>query len=150
LPSILTCTDFEGACCEDCHKDGHVLVLYPWSIYSEGKKDKMPDLSMGLRAEICCGRFHVARNLPREWWVRRYCARQGWSAADTERLIKESGDDRGYLKTSSELAGKYYVVRNPGTAVAGPPKRRAAPSAKGCPSCGVKWDGYVCDNCGHS
>lgn len=145
-PSVFTCKDFGGQCCNDCHTKGHVIALYPWSVYSEGKKDKMPDFSMGLRAEVCCGQFHVARELPREWWVRRYCEKQKWGAADTERLVRES-DSANFLKERGNLIDKNYSGPRP---TAAPAKRRVTATGRGCPECGAKWDGIACDNCGHS
>lgn len=157
MPSTFFCKDFPGTCCEDCHKEGYVIAIYPWSCYSTGK-EKMPDLSMGLRAEVCCGRFHVVRNLPREWWISKYVQKNKWSTRDEERLLKAS--PQTYLKTCGEIASEHYT--GPRHYKAGPkiyktePRqihttpKGIKPQGRGCPSCGSKWDGVVCDNCGHS
>lgn len=165
IPGIFFCSDFPGLCCSDCHEKGHVIAMYPWSIYSEGHKEKMPDLGMGLRAEVCCGKFHLVRELPREWWVRRYGEKQRYSAPDIERLVA-ARIPAAFLKVRGELASKYYdapgsrevrPIFEKGTGpkrVAGPQRAAPIPRSKsrgrGCPSCGSNWDGIACDNCGHS
>lgn len=153
-PSTFKCVDFEGSCCEDCHNQNFVIMLFPWSVQSTKHVDKMPDLGMGLRAEVCCGKFHIVRELPREWWVRRYAAKQGWSAQDTEKLVQAESSEL-HLKVRGELASKYFVDRNPGTTRATPSSsRRTAYARKSskdeCPECGSDWDGTACDDCGHT
>lgn len=157
-PSTFKCADFEGTCCESCHKQNFVLMLFPWSLMSAKHQDRMPDLGMGLRAEVCCGKFHIVRELPREWWVRHYAAKNGWNKDEAERLVQAT-DTGAYLRLTGEIASKYWRIRNPGYATGGRPatsrpsqvRRSAGPSrSSGCPSCGKNWDGIVCNNCGHS
>lgn len=158
-PNVFKCADFStGICCADCHEHNFVIVLYPWSVYSEGKREKMPDLSMGLRAEVCCGQFHVIRQLPREWWIRRYCARQKWSEEDAERLVKATPET--YIRISGELASKYFQAFGGGAKGASYSRTtssrtiqkssRSRPAKEECPECGSDWDGVACDDCGHS
>jgi hypothetical protein len=153
--NVFTCQDFtEGECCQGCHQAGYVIAIYPWSVYSEGYKDKMPDLSMGLRGEVCCRKFHAVRQLSRAWWIRRYCAKQKWSEADTERLVQATPET--YSRISGELASKYFPAFGGGAKSqrSSTPATRSAPRSKptgsGCPSCGGKWDGVVCNNCGYA
>lgn len=147
-PGIFQCKDFlVGECCEDCHKKGHVIAVYPWSALSR----TAPDISLGLRAEICCRRFDAVRDLPRSWWIQRYGEKSGWNAADIKRLSETP--DLLYHKVSGEIASKYFrggsqSSISPGPSRVSTPRRPA--SRKGCPSCGKGWDGIVCDNCGHS
>jgi hypothetical protein len=145
VPSCFLCKDFTGGqCCEDCHKNGWVIAIYPWSAAHK----TAPDLSLGLRAEVCCARFHAVRQLSRAWWIQRYGEKSGWSATDCERLVKAPGES--YYKISGEIASKYYVRGNPSTAIRVAAPRVKRSGGKGCPKCGSPWDGIACDSCGHS
>jgi len=142
-PWVFFCSDFPGSCCQECHDKNYLIVLYPWSIYSVGKRDRMPDLSLGLRAEVCCARFHFVRDLPREWWIKLYAKKHNWSEAEAERLAQSTPEN--YFRIWGDISNKRdgaTVHRSTGT--------KRVTTAKNCPSCGDKWDGFTCNNCGHS
>jgi hypothetical protein len=148
-PGIFRCKDFAlQKCCEDCHAKGHVIAIYPWS-----NLVKAPDLSLGLRAEVCCGLFHFVRELPRAWWINRYGEKSGWSAADCKRLVDAPAES--YYKTVREIAARYFVggggiqTRAYSGGVS-KPRPASRPAKRGCPECGSAWDHIACDNCGYS
>ncbi len=143
-PSVFRCKDFQlDECCEDCHEKGHVIAIYPW-----GMLVKAPDLSLGLRAEVCCGLFHAVRELPRSWWINRYGEKSGWSEADCKRLIEAPADR--YYKIIGEIASKHFTGTTVSKRDYRPAPGKPVPRKKGCPSCGGTWDGIACDNCGYS
>ena len=147
--SVLICSDLftsQEGCCRDCHERNYSLVIYPWSIYSTGFRDKVPDLGMGIRAEVCCARFHLVRELDREFWIRLYAKKQGWSQADGEKLAKSTKEN--YWKVWNEICSRNYDGPKPAAPRPRTP-RKAVSKPSVCPDCGDKWDGYSCDNCGY-
>src|SRR4249920_1036109 len=145
-PWVFFCSDFPGSCCQECHDKNYLIVLYPWSIYSVGKRDRMPDLSLGLRAEVCCAHFHFVRDLPREWWIKHYAKKHNWSEAEAERLAQSTPES--YFRIWGDISNKRdSVPRSTGPRSTG---TKRVTTAKNCPSCGDKWDGFTCNNCGHS
>ena len=149
-PSVFCCADFERECCSHCHANNYVIAVYPWSVYSRGK-DRMPDLSLGLRAEICCSLFHYVRDLSREWWIRKYAEKRKWSEKDATRLAQATPEN--YCRIWNEIASAHYEgPRQPRSAPQAPSAaRKASRSQAGtCPGCGAKWDNVVCNQCGHA
>lgn len=143
------CKDFTiGTCCEECHKKEQFIAIWPWSHAA-----RVPDLSLGLKAEVCCGRFHAVRDLSRAWWIQIYGKKSGWSAADIQKILQATPE--AYLKTVSEVAARYYRSSPGYTPIKSYSKPVAARSSgvvkkRGCPKCGSTWDGVACDSCGHS
>lgn len=151
-PLVFTCTDFAITCCSHCHANNHIIVLYPWSVFSRSL-NRMPDLGLGIRAEICCALFHHVRDLPREWWILHYAKKQGWSKEDGEKLSKAVPEN--YFRIWNEIASRHFKAFGGGIkaqrgSLGTGPKSNPRSKEKGCPSCGGSWDGIACDNCGHS
>lgn len=158
-PLTFWCSDIwgymsEASCCPSCHKrenNSGLIRIYPRSVASD-----LPDLGLGLNALVCCKVYDYARELPREWWLARYGEKHGYSAEDIKRL-QEATTTTLWLRTSSELGSKYFRLRNPdsivGRNVGNAPRTvgssRRTVSIQKCPSCGQRWDGEVCSNCGH-
>lgn len=152
---ILHCTDFElGKCCDTCHEKKFYITVYPWSVYSDDLIDgRMPDLALGILAEICCARFDYVRSLPRTWWVNLYAINQKWPKEAIEKLLQATKENYYQIlgevlrsKTSGES------IRSQGaTSVSRVTK--SAPRAKAkseCPKCGETWGEIICGNCGHA
>ena len=166
LPLTFWCEDFTvGTCCHGwCHAESDFIVLrqrmitvYPESIFSVPWKNKMPDFSLGLSAEVCCGRYEAVKQVPREWWVRRYGEKHGYREEHIERLIHASPEN--YFRLSGEIASLYHVEKHGRTTVASGGGRtqfsqsrgsRVSASTSSCSSCGgeIKRNADVCDNCG--
>lgn len=150
-PTVFSCKDFSGSCCSDCHKNNFVIALYPWSVYSVGNH-RMPDLGMGLRAEICCGLFNSVRSLSRDWWIHKYAEKKGWSREEGERLCQAGPKD--YYKVWGQIADSHY---RPSPKVVSVSARKQSSSglrgrlnaAARCPSCGSDWDSAICNQCGY-
>lgn len=157
-PMTLFCSDVGvGQCCAGCHEKKYRITVYPYSVYSEGKPDPLPDLGLGIHAEVCCGRYEAVRELPRAFWLRLYAKKHGWSDAHTEQFV--AAPTERFFRVWGEISDHYYRVRNPGavdsirrdsgsrrSSVGG--TRRAA-SPKKCPSCGQGPFYEVCDGCGY-
>src|SRR5215510_12212042 len=106
-PTVFHCRDFSFlGCCETCHKENFVIAVYPWSAYSV-TRNRMPDLGLGLRAEICCGIFNQVRLLPREWWIRQYAKKKGWTELDAARLTEAPPEK--YYKVWGQIADSYSL-----------------------------------------
>lgn len=143
-PNVFWCKDFPfGTCCEDCHAKDRYIAIYPWSAFA-----RIPDLTLGLRAEVCCGRFHEVRELPRGWWLQKYGEKSGWREADIKKLI-EAPVDR-YYKTIAEISSRYLTGVAPQASAPRVSRGVSRQTKRGCPKCGSPWDSIVCDSCGHS
>lgn len=158
-PGTLWCEDFSvGRCCEGiCHQSlDNLITVYPESCYSVKHRDgKMPDIGFGLHAEVCCGKYEAVKQLPRSFWIRLLCERDKWSDAHIAQLLATPPEQ--YYRVSGEIRDYYYRLRNPSSVrQAGVPSQSVGRATRGtrisvskCPSCGQKWSGDVCDNCGH-
>jgi hypothetical protein len=149
----MLCKDFHvGTCCSGCHEEGWTIRVYPESIYSVPyKTGKLPDLGLGISGDVCCGRFEAVKRLPREWWIRRYGAKKGWNESDISIIV--AATPQNFLKLCGEISSKYWRAAHPEVSVARPQiarKRVTAARGNDCPGCGNKWDGNVCNNCGHA
>ena len=174
--NILTCTDFGdiGQCCGPtlgldenpggwCHNSpNNLITVYPESCYSvKHREGKMPDIGFGLHAEVCCGRYEAVKQLPRSFWVKLLCQRDGWSDAHIAQILATPPEL--YYRVRGEISDYYYGLRNPSSVrqmVLSQPSVGRSSSRKSnlrgtgisvskCPSCGSKWNTDVCDNCGH-
>ena len=162
-PTTLSCEDFgTELCCTDCHKDieRFRIVIRPESASSAefGHGRMMPDFGLGLDAEVCCGTYHIARELPRDYWLRLYARNHGWSEPDVERFAATNKDN--IFKVWDELRSKYWRLENPQLAAeirttrsvskhhkSAPIKRMVTISQ--CPKCGAPWNKRSCGNCGN-
>ena len=143
---LLKCSDFDGNCCKTCHEANTFITVYPWSIYSERHKDKMPDLSMGVRAEICCVQFDRVKAIPRAFWVRKYGEAQSYDEQTIQSLIEATPET--YYKILGEAGHQKSQKSAP---VYHHTKSTPRPKAKiECPKCGDSWGGIVCENCGYT
>lgn len=152
-PWHMDCADFQvGACCTGCHESGWTITVYPESAYSEKyATGKLPDLSLGISGHVCCGRFEEVKRLPRGWWIRRYAEKKGWKENDIAIVLAASPEK--FLTVCGEISSKYWRAEHPDIQVARPQApRKGVRAARGndCPGCGNKWDGNVCNNCGHA
>lgn len=170
-PGTLWCEDFDGigSCCQGiCHQGlDHLITVYPESCYSvKHREGKMPDIGFGLHAEVCCGKYEAVKQLPRSFWVRLLCQRDKWSDAHVAQLLATPPEQ--YYRVSGEIRDYYYRLRNPSSGSSRQSISDSSPysgsrtvsrgktvsrgtgiSVSKCPSCGQKWSGDVCDNCGH-
>ncbi len=150
-PTVFSCKDFASEkCCKCCHSENFVIALYPWSVYSVGKH-RMPDLGMGLRAEICCGLFDSVRSLPRDWWIHKYAEKKGWSPQEAE-LLCQAGP-KNYYKVWGQIADSHYAKSAPArprtVSSRNSGLRSRLRSATACPACGSTWDSAICNQCGY-
>jgi hypothetical protein len=165
-PGTLFCDDFPvGVCCNGfCHQSlNHLICVYPESCYSvKSRTGKMPDIGFGLHGEVCCGKYEAVKQLPRSFWVELLCRRDGWSEAHIAELVSTPAEH--YYRVRGQISDHYYALRNPSScsrqvSVVGSPIRNATRrqarstgtgvSVSKCSSCGMRWNGDVCDNCGH-
>lgn len=146
-----TCKDFPGECCEDCHEKNHHITVFPGSCYTKTKFGWMPDLSMGLNAEICCKRYDYVRSLPREWWVRELGKHENYTEEQVEKLLKADGND--WFQVWGQIASEKWNKTHPplpsrvSRITQGPARPRARLE---CPQCGDAWGGVACGNCGYT
>lgn len=159
MPTTLFCTEVGvGECCPDCHARELRIRVYPHTCYSEGQKSPKPDIGMGIHAEVCCGRYHAVRELPRSFWLQRYGVKHGWKQADIDELIRATPQE--FFKTQGRIASRYYVASpsSAGSVHTGRSSKSYSRNVGGvsrkttaskCPACGQRWNGEVCDNCGH-
>lgn len=148
---ILHCSDFElGKCCDTCHEKKYHITIYPWSVYSDNLIDgRMPDLALGILAEVCCARFDYVRSLPRTWWVNLYGKASNFPEKDIERLCQATKENY-YEVLGSVLRSKTSESKG-ATSISRVTK--SAPRAKAkseCPKCGETWGEIICGNCGHA
>lgn len=158
--SIHTCADFgqpADDCCPNCHLNGDTIRIYPESVHSVGYKDKMPDLGLGISAEVCCRLYDQVKRLPREWWVELYGRKHGYRKEHTDALVAAASDPKSFLRLCGDIGSLYWREVHPGQqridsprsvgSVPRPGKGRATVSK--CPSCGQRPFVEVCENCGH-
>lgn len=169
LPTTFWCEDFTvGSCCHGwCHAEAdfdvmrkRMITVYPESIFSVPYKNKMPDFSLGLSAEVCCGRYEAVKQVPRDWWIRRYGEKHGYREEHIQKLIGASPEN--YFRFQGEIASLYYVEKNGSSTAAGVSNSsrrvqhnqsrgvRVSPKAGSCSGCGseLRRNADVCDNCG--
>lgn len=151
---ILSCTDFGvGTCCSGCHQNDALITVYPYSHISDGKVDKLADISLGIIGEVCCGRYETVRMLPRAWWLERYGKWKGWSESDIAKF--QLAKPAEFYKVWGEISERYYRRDNPhvGSSVGSHARVVASPRGKAqvrkCPSCGAGSFFGSCDGCGY-